>query len=358
MQSSLKHFKSIQSQDALLNTDCDMKFPRTDGGQDCRADRAFIAKSLAGLAFLCVARMAMCLWAPGSLYARHVLLADLVGLAAAVIFSLLGWFYLHVRIEKTLGLMLFLPAFICIMSVFSITLQFIVFYFGASYPIVDEYLAQVDKQLWFDWVYYFNILICNKLLFELTKFSYNSIWYQPLTLAILFIISHRVFDFCRLHLALSISFFLACIGALLMPALGAYQFHGMSPGRHAEVTLAFTDGMTAPILWLRQSEVPAIMPSFEDIRLITFPSLHASAAVIFVLVAWPLRGYRWMFCAVNGLMLLATPVHGSHYLIDVIVGGGLGAVSVALGSLVLGRRPVVERFSNLPGALESYAHSS
>jgi membrane-associated phospholipid phosphatase len=54
--------------------------------------------------------------------------------------------------------------------------------------------------------------------------------------------------------------------------------------------------------------------------IITFPSLHAALAVILILAFWPVPISRWIGGALNGVMLAATPIDGSHYLADILAG--------------------------------------
>ena len=64
--------------------------------------------------------------------------------------------------------------------------------------------------------------------------------------------------------------------------------------------------------------------------LITFPSYHAAMAV---LLSWVYRGQVGMFtiaCLLNAAMLLSVPVHGGHYLVDVISGCAVAAIAIFL----------------------------
>lgn len=63
--------------------------------------------------------------------------------------------------------------------------------------------------------------------------------------------------------------------------------------------------------------------------LVTFPSFHTTAAI---LLAWSMRNVpiaRWVFLVLNILMIVATPTHGGHYLIDVLAGAVLAVASIA-----------------------------
>jgi len=54
--------------------------------------------------------------------------------------------------------------------------------------------------------------------------------------------------------------------------------------------------------------------------IITFPSLHAALGVLFPTALWRTQVVRWLAFVLNGLMLVATPAYGSHYVVDVIAG--------------------------------------
>src|SRR5262249_43347877 len=62
--------------------------------------------------------------------------------------------------------------------------------------------------------------------------------------------------------------------------------------------------------------------------IITFPSLHAALAVILIIALWPIRMLRWVILVLNTVMLVATPIDGSHYFIDVIAGIAVAVLAV------------------------------
>jgi membrane-associated phospholipid phosphatase len=67
--------------------------------------------------------------------------------------------------------------------------------------------------------------------------------------------------------------------------------------------------------------------------IVTFPSFHATSAVLFAWALWAVRWLRPFALLVNGAMLAATPLNGGHYFIDVIAG-----VVIAVLSIVAARR--------------------
>ena len=76
--------------------------------------------------------------------------------------------------------------------------------------------------------------------------------------------------------------------------------------------------------------------------LVSAPSFHTAAAVIYIAAAWPRRELRGPLVAINVAMLLSTPVEGTHYLIDMILGAAVavGAAERAEGEF-MGRRVYV-----------------
>ena len=62
---------------------------------------------------------------------------------------------------------------------------------------------------------------------------------------------------------------------------------------------------------------------------ISFPSYHATAAAIFSWAMWPTRA-RWPVLLLNSCMAISAMLVGAHYLVDILAGLGVGAISVML----------------------------
>jgi hypothetical protein len=54
--------------------------------------------------------------------------------------------------------------------------------------------------------------------------------------------------------------------------------------------------------------------------IITFPSLHAAAGLLFIFALWPVRYLSWIIAALNTVMIASTPIDGGHYFSDAIAG--------------------------------------
>ncbi len=204
----------------------------------------------------------------------------------------------------------------------------------ASYPaaaetrgFVDPLLARADAALGFDWLAWYRLVAAHPVLQVGGRIAYDSIFWMPAAILIAFAWTGQRKRARALIAALTLAATMTLFTFRLAPAVGplAYLWHGPMPY------------MPESALWQ-----PALIPPLRDhaIRvldlgalrgLVSFPSFHSAAAVIFMAAAWPMRRLRWPVIAVNAAMLLATPVEGTHYLVDIL--GGAAVAAIALGAV-------------------------
>ena len=112
----------------------------------------------------------------------------------------------------------------------------------------------------------------------------------------------------------------------LMPAVGPFSFlwHGAIP--YMPESEQWQQGL---IPALRDHSVRVI--DLAHLRgLVSAPSFHTAAAVIYIRAAWPIRSLRWPVLALNAAMLLSTPVEGTHYLADMLIGAAVATAMLYL----------------------------
>lgn len=189
----------------------------------------------------------------------------------------------------------------------------------------DEVLARADAALRFDWPAAYRIVADRPWLSGIAGLAYRSIFLTPLVVVATLAWSGRTAEATQ---------FIALFALALAIALLCFHFW---PARSALAHFIGTDADYLPatgiehvavIEGLRSGAVTAVDPG-KIVGLITFPSFHAVSAVLFTWAGWPVRGLRAPLLVVNGTMLLATPVEGTHYLIDVIAGIGLAFAVIA-----------------------------
>ncbi|MEO5867826.1 MAG: phosphatase PAP2 family protein, partial [Sphingomonas sp.] len=154
--------------------------------------------------------------------------------------------------------------------------------------------------------------------------AYQSIYVSPAVL-----LGHfaRVGDRMRAYRFIT-AFWVSAVLALLlfatMPAVGplAYFVHGPLP------YLPDSERYMADLIpALRLHEIHLI--DLGAIRgLVSAPSFHTASAILFIATAWPHRMLRWPLTAMNVAMLVSTPVEGTHYLTDMIVGAAVAGIGL------------------------------
>jgi PAP2 superfamily len=188
----------------------------------------------------------------------------------------------------------------------------------------DDILSAADHALGFDWVAAYNYVGANKLLSVPLRASYLAIFYSPSILICWLFLCGRG-DRARtwvmvyalsLGLTLAIFPFFPAKSALVhyfgsdityMPATGIWHVELIEKLRSGLIEKVHTDDLAG---------------------MITFPSFHAAIAVLFIWASLPVPVLRMIMLIVNGVMLVATPIEGTHYLVDVIGGVGVAALSI------------------------------
>ena len=202
----------------------------------------------------------------------------------------------------------------------------------ASYPVAantsgyqDFVLERSDRLLRFDWISWYDFVAAHPWLQFAESLAYQSIFVTPAILLGYFAYTGRRGD-ARLFIA---SFWLAAVATLLLfpltPAEGplAYLWHGHIPYMPQS---ALYQAQVIPLL--RHHEVHTVAVTSIH-GLVCAPSFHTVSAVLYIIAAWPIRKLRWPLLALNIAMLLATPVEGTHYLTDMIV-GALVAIAASI----------------------------
>lgn len=173
-----------------------------------------------------------------------------------------------------------------------------------DFPLRDKLFTDWDAALGFDWRTWASFFWQYPTFIKVLIWSYRSNLYQPLALVLIFSIfgpRGRNREFLS---AMAIASIATIIVAGLLPTFGPNEAYGIPSGWHTVLT-ALRAGSHQPLPYT---------------GIVSFPSYHASMAVILAAVT---RSNRWLFAAssiVNGLMLIATVPIGYHYLVDLIAG--------------------------------------
>jgi membrane-associated phospholipid phosphatase len=114
-----------------------------------------------------------------------------------------------------------------------------------------------------------------------------------------------------------------CISALV-PAIGVYDVLHLSPADYPHFDPQGYAGTARDLPPLRSGTL-RVLDLPQLVGVLTFPSFHAVSAVLYMWAFWPITWLRPFAVPWNVAMIIATPLGGGHYFVDVI-----GGVVVAL----------------------------
>jgi len=205
---------------------------------------------------------------------------------------------------------------------------------AADLPLQDSRLLAIDRALGFDFRVFLNFVNDRGWLVHVLAFGYRAIsWQIWLTIFGLPLVGYyrRSAEYISaVLLALALT---SCI-TLIVPAIGVYhalelvasEFPNIEPQGYYD---------TLHEMPLLRAGTLRTLDLDHFVGVVTFPSFHAAAAVLYSWALWPLRWVRPLTLAVNGAMLAATPIGGGHYLVDVLTGVMVAIASISAARLVV-----------------------
>jgi membrane-associated phospholipid phosphatase len=220
-----------------------------------------------------------------------------------------------------------LSAAFCVLSYLAISLHF---------PCIDQELAAADRLIGFDWKAYYDWVTKNNNLALIMLFAYKSIAWQQFPVILVsgfFSPVERLNEFIGLVIVSSL---IVIVMVSLFPAQGAFFYYHQS---NALGRIWVSDFLS---IW--NGRMPVIDLSRLQ-GLVTMPSFHTCIAIFYI---YALRDHRWLMwpaLILNCLMILATPVYGGHYLLDVLAG-----LLLSIGLIVLSS-PAKIRFGTEQGRI-------
>jgi membrane-associated phospholipid phosphatase len=206
---------------------------------------------------------------------------------------------------------------------------------AANWPLQDQALLDIDRALGLDPAPIAAFVNNNPWLERCLDSGYGLIKWPLLGIPIVLALTLRLVRLQQFILALNIALAVTIIVSVFVPAIGTYYGLNLSPQHFPNVNTAVYAGQLRDILALRDGSLREL-ELFRLAGIVSFPSFHAASAALYMWALWPVRGLRFAWIAVNGLMLAATPVIGGHYMIDVIGGVALAAASILAAKRLFG----------------------
>jgi hypothetical protein len=210
----------------------------------------------------------------------------------------------------------------------------VVSYLSRSRPFWDDLLAKGDEALGFDWVGMLQWANEHPVVTALAYGIYMSAGFQSIMAPILLAGLGRYRALQVTTIALLLTLIVTYGTAWLLPALGTYEFYGIDPSQHPNIAVRVASLHVPEIMGMRDGSILNIS-RLAPTGLITFPSFHAANAVLLAWALWHVSYLRYPGLILIGLMLLATPLHGSHFLVDVLAGVLNATLAIATASILL-----------------------
>lgn len=214
-------------------------------------------------------------------------------------------------------------------------------------PQWDNALLRWDRALGLDWRAYLDWVNNRPLIGLMFTLTYQSLMSQMIVICLVLGLGGRHFELRVFTLAVVMSGMVCVLISALMPAMAMYVQLGLKPHDFPNLAPAAAYVHVEHILSLRDGTFRVFSLDTAE-GIITFPSYHASLAVIFMAALWSVRWLRWPGVVLNLLVIAATPIDGGHYFVD--VGAG---IAIAAACLWAARYP--ERFMALRGVVEGLA---
>jgi membrane-associated phospholipid phosphatase len=211
-----------------------------------------------------------------------------------------------------------------------VTLSYVIT--ATNMPLRDAWLAQLDRNLGFQWLQFLDATNSNPYLAALLRGAYQTIGpVSQLVIVWLAVVRHGE-RLAELLAILSVSTVALCAAMWLVPAAGAFAYY--HPGQVDVANYGALSDMWSfshAFFMLRNGSLSVI--DLSSLRgVVSFPSFHTMLGLMTV---YALRDMRWLMVPVvlvNGVMLVSTLPVGGHYLADVLAGAALTVIAIVLVS--------------------------
>jgi len=241
----------------------------------------------------------------------------LAPVSCGVLIAAAGWFYRSVRGEPRLAAILTSTSQIIAFAAVGAPLSYLAA--TAGFPLQDAVFDSWDRAwLHLDWSSIMQFIASRPTLRLVLLLAYSSFALQSVTTVFALGVAGQRARLTTFIVAFIATTLITIAISAVLPAVGPWVFLDL----HAEAANGFlpTSSTSWPVFFGLRDGTFHTIHGMNSEGIITFPSLHAALGVLFAAALWRTRGIKWAALALNGLMLLATPAYGSHYVVDVIAG--------------------------------------
>ncbi|MEM9574452.1 MAG: phosphatase PAP2 family protein, partial [Pseudomonadota bacterium] len=203
---------------------------------------------------------------------------------------------------------------------------------ASSIPYADQYLANWDALIGFDWVAYGQLIEqFPGLAHTMDRFYSGLTAYSAIAFIAVVLFGRRRDGLSFIEIFLPTALLCTLVGAFF-PAVAAATFYQVDADAFKLIN-PYSGAYHLEQMNMLRSGQPVALNVDKLVGLVTFPSFHTAMGVI---VIWVCRSNAALFgisFTINAIMIASTPFFGNHYLIDVIAGSIVAVVAIAIQSL-------------------------
>jgi hypothetical protein len=205
-------------------------------------------------------------------------------------------------------------------------------------PLIDGQLLSADQFIGYDWKAYASFLANHDTIARIITTSYQFIFALPIVVVVSLAATKDIQTLEKFILAGLISLFITAALFSLFPATTAWTHLRLSDTEVSSfqyLTLS-SDNWINELIQIRQGGARNLR-DLQGLGLAAFPSFHCTAALLFIWATWNVRRIRIPMVFANLLMLMATPISGGHYVVDLIAGAVVMAIGVIIAEWLYAR---------------------
>lgn len=188
--------------------------------------------------------------------------------------------------------------------------------------------AELDRLLGLDWPAYFHFAMANPELLLYAKFFYAMILVPAFGVPVILGLTGQYIRLQQFVMAAILALCVVIAVSTLFPAIGTYFEFGLPSDTEIFKANGY-GGQARDIPMLRDGTLRALKLT-ELGGILTFPSFHAATALLSIWSLWSIWWLRPALLILNAGMLVATPLVGGHYFVDVIAGVSVAALTIQL----------------------------
>jgi membrane-associated phospholipid phosphatase len=246
----------------------------------------------------------------------------------AIELALIAYIYVRLRADAADPKLVFALGGISQLFMIAIIMGPLSYVAGAtSLPLQDQTFLAIDRGLGMDPGVIARLVNDRPQLVGLLTTGYGFIKWFLLTTPIVLAATMRLVRLQVFVGAFGIALAVTLAISALVPAIGTFYGLGAPLSDYPALNMTFYTAQLRDLLALRDGSLRHL-ELFELAGIVSFPSFHAASGVLYLWALWPVRYLGGIAAAMNVWMIIATPVIGAHYVIDVIGGVALAAASI------------------------------